>query len=611
MRSHRVSKCLGMSAVVTAAVIGGAPAPARADGLSLNRLEAAPAGDRMFGVPSPYAAGGDTPTLHMMLLGDWAHDPLLIRDRTTGDEITDGAVIGDQFFMNVNASIAIFHRLNFNINIPIAFVQSGESPTFEGTTFKSPEGVEFGDVRLGLRFNVLGGYRDPFQLALAGSVWLPTSSPGAYVSDGQVRGMPQLVLGGLATNRVVWSAAVGPEFRKSQLALATTTNPGIQQGTMLRWGGGVGILLGDERRLQIGPEINASVVLADVNKQNSNVEALMDVRYRIGDDFEVGVGYGPGFTTGIGTATRRGVFMLAYTPSQKPPPGDRDHDGFLDPVDACPDVPGIANVDPAKNGCPPSDRDSDGILDDVDACPDVPGVASSDPAKNGCPRADRDGDGIFDEDDACPDVAGPPNADPKKNGCPPTDRDGDGVFDDQDACPDIKGIKTNNPATNGCPGDFDKDGIRDDKDACPFEKGKPDADPLKNGCPRLVRVTLKEIQILEEIQFAFDKSDISPKSNDLLDEIAAVMVEHPEITKVEIEGHADSVGTKAYNKTLSQKRADAVRKSLIERGVGADRLTAVGYGKDAPVADNDTEEGRRLNRRTPFTIRERAKTEAK
>ena len=597
MRSHRVSMVLGMSAVVVA-VLGGAPAEARADGLALNRFEVAPAGDRMFGVPSPFAAGGDTPVLHMMLLGDWAHDPLLIRD-ARGTEIPDGAVVGNQFFMNINASIAIFNRLNFNINIPVAFVQDGESPTSKGTVFSSPSGVEFGDVRLGLRLNLLGDYRDPFQLAVAGSVWLPTSSPGAYVSDGQVRGMPQLVLGG-RVHRAVYSAAIGPEFRKSQ------TWNGIQQGTMLRWGGGVGFLFGAEQQLQVGPEVSAAVVLADSNKNNANIEGLLDVRYRFADDFEAGVGVGPGFTPGIGTPTRRGVFMLAYTPLQKPPPGDRDHDGFLDPVDACPDVPGVASSDPKKNGCPLSDRDRDGIFDDVDACPDVPGVASDDPTKNGCPRSDRDGDTIFDEDDACPDVAGPANKDPKKNGCPPTDRDGDGVFDDQDACPDIKGIKTSNPATNGCPGDFDKDGIRDDVDACPFEKGKPNADPLKNGCPRLVRVTQKEIQILEEIQFAFDKSAISPKSSDLLDEIAAVMVEHPEITKVEIEGHADAVGTSAYNKKLSQQRADAVRAALLERGVTAERLTAKGYGKDAPVADNDTEEGRRLNRRTPFTILERA-----
>ena len=602
MRSHKVSVVLGMSAVV-AAVLVGAPTPARGDGLSLNRFEPAPAGDRMFGVPSPYAAGGDNPALHMMLLGDWAHDPLLIRD-ANGDVVPDGAVVGDQFFMNINASIAIFKRLNFNINIPVAFVQEGDSPTSNGTQFKSPKGVEFGDVRLGLRLNLLGGYRDPFQVAVAGSVWLPTSSPGAYVSDGQVRGMPQLVLGG-RVHRAVYSASIGPEFRKSQQF------DGIQQGTMLRWGGGVGFLFGSEQQLQIGPEVSASVVLADSNKRNANIEGLLDVRYRFTDDFEAGVGFGPGFTPGIGTATRRGVFMLAYTPAQKLPPGDRDHDGFIDPVDACPDVPGVASSDPKKNGCPLSDRDRDGIFDDVDACPDVPGVASADPAKNGCPRSDRDGDTIFDEEDACPDVAGPANADPKKNGCPPTDRDGDGVFDDQDACPDIKGIKTSNPATNGCPGDFDKDGIRDDVDACPFEKGRPNSDPLKNGCPRLVRVTQKEIQILEEIQFAFDKFSISPKSSELLDEISAVMVEHPEITKVEIEGHADAVGTAAYNKKLSQQRADAVRKALIERGVTAERLTAKGYGKDAPVADNDTEEGRRLNRRTPFTILERAKPETK
>jgi outer membrane protein OmpA-like peptidoglycan-associated protein len=594
MRLRRVSTCLGLSALALAALTS---APARADGLALNRFEVAPAGDRMFGVPSPYAAGGDAPTLHLMLLGDWAHDPLLIRD-STGAEIPGGAVVGNQFFMNLNATIAIFHRLSFNLNIPVAFAQDGEDPVSGGTLFRSPSGIEFGDVRLGLRANLLGGYRDPFQLGVAGTVWLPTSAPGSYVSDGQVRGMPQLILGG-RIDRGVWSFAAGPEFRKQQVF------HGIEQGTMLRMGAGVGVLLGDKRQLQIGPEVSAALVVADVNKQNTNVEALLDARYRFADDFEAGLGFGPGITTGIGTPVFRGVFMLAYTPEQKPPPGDRDRDGFLDPVDACPDVPGVASADPKKNGCPRSDRDKDGIFDDDDACPDVAGVASADPKKNGCPRSDRDGDGIFDEDDACPDVPGVHSADPKKNGCPRSDRDGDGVFDEDDACPDLKGIKTKNAATNGCPGDSDKDGIRDDKDACPFEKGKADPDPLKNGCPKAVRVTMKEIQILEEIQFAFDKFSISPRSSALLDEVSEVMGDHPEITKIEIEGHADSVGGAAYNKTLSQKRAEAVRKALIDRGVAADRLTAKGYGKDAPIADNDTAEGRRLNRRTPFTILER------
>jgi outer membrane protein OmpA-like peptidoglycan-associated protein len=68
------------------------------------------------------------------------------------------------------------------------------------------------------------------------------------------------------------------------------------------------------------------------------------------------------------------------------------------------------------DGCPP-DRDGDGIADGVDACPDVPGVANPDPKRNGCPP-DTDGDGIVDPDDASPKVAGPRNPDPKKNGCP-------------------------------------------------------------------------------------------------------------------------------------------------------------------------------------------------
>ena len=592
-----------MSAVV-AVVIAGSAAPASADSLALNRFEVAPAGDRMFGVPSPYAAGGDAPSLHFMLLGDIAHDPLVLRDATGNELPAGGAVVGNQFFMNFNASIALFHRLNFNINIPVAFAQGGDSPTTNGQLYNSPSGLEFGDVRLGLRLNVFGGYRDLFQAAIAGTVWLPTSSPGAYVSDDKVRGMPQLILGGHA-DRGVWSFAVGPEFRKVQQF------NGIEQGTMLRFGGGVGILLGEERRLQIGPEVSAALVLADVNKQNTNFEGLLDVRYRVVDDFEVGAGFGPGFTNGLGTPSYRGVFMLSFTPDQKPPPGDRDHDGFVDPVDACPDVAGIADADPKKNGCPPSDRDKDGILDDKDACPDVAGVANADPTKNGCPRTDRDNDGIFDEEDACPDVAGPAHADPKKNGCPATDRDNDGVFDEQDACPDIKGIKTTNAATNGCPGDFDKDGIRDDKDACPFDKGRADPDPLKNGCPRLVRVTEKQIQILEEVQFGSDKVNRSPKSTERLDEGAGVRVERPEILKVEVEGHADAIGKATYNKQLTQKRADAIRKALIERGVSADRLTAKGYGQDAPVANNDTPEGRQLNRRSPFTILERKKPEPK
>ena len=227
---------------------------------------------------------------------------------------------------------------------------------------------------------------------------------------------------------------------------------------------------------------------------------------------------------------------------------------------------------------------------------------NADPAKNGCP-ADTDGDGILDTDDACPTVAGVASPDPKLNGCP--DKDGDGVLDAQDACPDIKGIKTEDPATNGCPGDTDGDTIRDDKDACPNEKGKPDPDPSKNGCPQSVRVTETEVIILQQVQFDTNKATIKKVSDALLDEVGQVLREHPELLKLEVQGHTDSKGAPKLNQKLSQDRAESVKKALIKRGIGEGRLVPKGYGQDKPIADNNTDEGRAKNRRVQFVILEK------
>jgi outer membrane protein OmpA-like peptidoglycan-associated protein len=272
-------------------------------------------------------------------------------------------------------------------------------------------------------------------------------------------------------------------------------------------------------------------------------------------------------------------------------------------------VPGVRSDDPAKHGCPPdADTDKDGILDKDDACVDVPGPRNDDPKKHGCPPpGDKDGDGILDPADACVDVPGIPNEDPQKNGCPPPpDKDGDGVLDADDACVDIPGIKTEDKATNGCPGDTDGDGIRDDKDACPREKGEADPDPSKTGCPKLVRVTDQEIVILEQVQFDTGKATIRPVSNPLLDSVAQVLKEHPEILKLEVQGHTDNKGAKALNEKLSKDRAKSVMEALIKRGIAKERLTSQGYGMDKPIADNKDEAGRQKNRRVQFIVLEKA-----
>jgi len=263
---------------------------------------------------------------------------------------------------------------------------------------------------------------------------------------------------------------------------------------------------------------------------------------------------------------------------------------------------------PVKN---PVDQDADGMPDDIDACPGLPGVTTMDPATNGCPPAsDADADGITDDLDACPQQKGVANADPTKNGCPPPgDTDGDGITDDVDACPNKAGVASTDPKKNGCPGDSDGDGINDDTDACPQEAGKPNADPKKNGCP-VVQVTKGEIKINEKIQFDTGKATIKDASNPLLDEIAKVMKDHPEIKKIEVQGHTDDKGKKFFNKQLSQARAAAVMKALTERGVEAPRMTSKGFGQEQPIADNATEEGRAKNRRVQFKILEKDESAA-
>ena len=98
------------------------------------------------------------------------------------------------------------------------------------------------------------------------------------------------------------------------------------------------------------------------------------------------------------------------------------------------------------------------------------------------------------------------------------------------------------------------------------------------------------------VLFEFNKSTLLPSSDAALQPVAALMAADKTL-KLEVQGHTDNVGTDAYNQTLSEARAKAVMTWLTQHGVAADRLTAKGYGKTKPVADNGSDEGRAKNRR--------------
>jgi OOP family OmpA-OmpF porin len=191
------------------------------------------------------------------------------------------------------------------------------------------------------------------------------------------------------------------------------------------------------------------------------------------------------------------------------------------------------------------------------------------------------------------DVPPPAGALTDENGCA-FDSDKDGVVDGIDMCQNTpEGVEVDSV---GCPLDSDRDGTPDYKDLCP---GTPlgvivDAD----GCP----LAGENILSLTGVNFAFDKAVLTAEAEGTLDQAVALLKETDDVLEVRVEGHTDSVGSEAYNKELSQRRAEAVVDYLVAQGVNSTRLVAVGMGEGFPVANNDTDAGRAANRRVDFVV---------
>ncbi|PRX57449.1 DUF5723 family protein [Flagellimonas meridianipacifica] len=258
---------------------------------------------------------------------------------------------------------------------------------------------------------------------------------------------------------------------------------------------------------------------------------------------------------------------------------DKDGDGIEDKSDACPKIAGPLE----NNGCPWEDRDKDGVLDKEDDCPDTKG-----PLKNkGCPWKDTDGDGVLDKDDQCPKTPGVA----KYNGCP--DSDNDGIIDDEDRCPDIPGT----PKHQGCP-DTDGDNLPDVDDACPNTAG-----PVSNnGCPEVTEEVQKQLNdYARTILFDTGKATIKSESVITIVDIIQILNEYP-LAVFTVEGHTDSVGSSSSNQKLSEARANSVRDFLIGKGISPNRLKAIGFGEEKPIANNATRSGRKQNRRVEINL---------
>ncbi|MCV9920906.1 MULTISPECIES: OmpA family protein [Pseudomonas] len=160
------------------------------------------------------------------------------------------------------------------------------------------------------------------------------------------------------------------------------------------------------------------------------------------------------------------------------------------------------------------------------------------------------------------------------------DEDGDGVFDRRDRCPDT-------PA-----------GTQVDHMGCPFV-GYPPA----SGTPQEPVATSQVITLDDQGQvlFAFNSATLTPAAQQRVHDVLPKLND-PSVTSIKVIGHTDAVGSDSYNQTLSERRASSVAEYLISQGVAASKVTSQGRGKSEAVADNDTEEGRALNRRVELHL---------
>ena len=249
------------------------------------------------------------------------------------------------------------------------------------------------------------------------------------------------------------------------------------------------------------------------------------------------------------------------------------------------------------------DTDGDGIEDRLDLCPKAKEDFDGFQDQDGCPDLDNDGDGIPDVKDGAPNKAEDMDGFEDTDGVPDLDNDGDGIPDTLDKAPnkaeDFDGFQDDDGAPDP---DNDGDGIPDAKDKCPNQpetvNGYQDDDGCPDKKPEIVLEKKKPV-VLPGVTFRTGSAELTENAKRILDKVAETLKEHPEIV-VEVSGHTDNVGSWSFNMKLSQRRADAVRNYLIQKGIDPSRIRAVGYGPDRPIAPNDTPEGRAKNRRIEF-----------
>ncbi|MGD8607588.1 MAG: OmpA family protein [Myxococcales bacterium] len=553
---------------------------------------------------------------------------------------TQSRIVKQGFTGTFMFNIGLIDRLVIGIMLPITFFRGNtiQVPDYggicdgtSGSCLYNPEagglrsqGV--GDLQIHIKARLLNLGEYPAGIALVLRAQFPTAKTSQFAGEPGVSLWPTAVFEFQPIERIRFALEGGYRWNSQQGATfiwdgasipsdlnANAVNPvnvvpptgrRFTYNDLITFGFGAAFRIA--RPLDLVLELYGTQIAQEIGTKGTlSMEALGGFKYFVTNKSFLYFAAGAGIPkTGFQASNVRGVIGFMYEPAVE----DRDGDGIPDDDDGCPDAAEDKDGFEDRDGCPDLDNDGDGILDVDDACPLVKEDYDGDRDEDGCPEGragDRDGDGIPDQVDNCPDEPEDFDGFQDDDGCPDLDNDADGIPDDKDLCPDEPEDFDGFQDDDGCP-DLDNDGDRilDADDACPNEPETYNGYKDEDGCPDkgLVIVEDTQITILEKIYFETDSAVIQARSFPLLDAVAATLNASPQITLVEIQGHADERGSDQYNIKLTRARAASVMNALIERGVLKDRLRSAGYGERCPVDPKHNPAAWEKNRRVEFKI---------
>ncbi len=572
---------------------------------------------------------------------NYMHSPLGYWNNQTG-EVTN---LVENYAQLDLAGGVTFNRFRIGAHLPVNLIATSDAAD-------SVTGL--GDATIDIKGTLLDRSVDGVGFAVGLSTLLPTATKS---------GNPALGTPGVGGSlRLIVDKEFGPvltAFNFGASALPKTELENVTVDDQLFYRAGAGYALTEDAGLSL--DFAGHFNMSGISAASTPFEGMVGGYGRVADSIVVRGGIGRGFTTAIGSPLVRAVLMVGYEP---PHVTDDDMDGIVNKLDACPLDPEDFDGFEDDNGCPDPDNDQDGVLDGTDQCPLEPedlddfrdGDGCIDPATEVTIRITDpediyapvtaiisgelgndevgsmsrseyhpgkytitgeapgfepfEGEFVVPEDSTDPlefKYVMTPKVKMGTVSVIVTDPEGNFIeaswqFTDQP----IRAIEATGAQVSQVPGEYEVVVRAEGYGSVRLEpRVKPGSDTalLVVLQPTKVQITAEKIEIADKVYFDTGKATIKGESFELLDQVAIILRDHPELFRIRIEGHTDSRGSDSINKSLSDRRAKAVRQYLIDEGkIDAERLIAEGFGEERPLDPAENEEAWEKNRRVEFFV---------